>query len=79
MEIEIRLFHGLGRYLPPGEGAYSRLLEVPPGSTADQVLADIGLPDNPSFVLMVGGKPAKRDQVLLPGDSLTVMLPAGGG
>lgn len=79
MEIGIRLYHGLNKYLPPGEGEYTRRVEVPTGATVGQVLTDLGVPKNEAMVLFVGGRAVKRDYVLRPGDVLTGLLPAGGG
>ena len=79
MEIEIRLYHGLNKYLPPGDGEYSRRLDVSSRATVEQVLGAIGVSRQKGLVLLVQGQIAQWDHVLSPGDVLTAMLPAGGG
>ncbi len=79
MDIEIRLFHGLNKYLPPGEGNYSRQLKVPSGASVEEVLADLGLPKDVAMIHLVGGRTVSGRYILQPGDVLSAMLPAGGG
>ena len=79
IEIEIRFFHGLNRYLPPGEGEYSRRLRTPPGLTVDEVLIRLGVPRDQPMVLLVDGRPVKPDHVLRTGDVLSALRPAEGG
>ncbi len=79
MEIEIRLYHGLSKYLPPGEGEFSRKIHVAVGATVADVLAELGVPRRDGLILFIGGKSAEWNHILQPGDVLTAMLPAGGG
>jgi sulfur carrier protein ThiS len=79
MDIKIRLYHGLNKYLPPGKDAYTRELEVSQGATVEQVLTDLGVPKDDAMVLLVGGRPVTWDHVLGQGDVLTALRPAGGG
>ena len=79
VKIEIRFYHGLNKYLPPGDGEYTRRLDVPSGATAEWVLADLGVPKRETLVLFLNGQVIGGDHALEPGDVLTAMLPAGGG
>jgi sulfur carrier protein ThiS len=79
MEILIRFFHGLNRYLPPGGEEYERRLGIPAGSTVDEVLDTLGVPRDHPMVLLVNGHPVKPDHVLRSGDVLSALRPAEGG
>jgi sulfur carrier protein ThiS len=79
MEIVVRLYHGLNKYLPPGDGGYARTVTVPKGATAANVLRDLGVPRMEGVVLFVKGQAVGWDHILEPGDVLAAMLPAGGG
>ncbi len=79
IEIQIRFFHGLNRYLPPGDGEYERRITIPSGSTVDEVLTRLGMPRDHPMVLLVDGRPVKADHVLRSGDVLSALRPAEGG
>jgi molybdopterin synthase sulfur carrier subunit len=79
MDIEVRLFHGLNKYLPHGDKDYSQRLEISLGTTAEQVLTGLGLPKKEGMVVFVNGTSVRWEYVLKPGDVLAAMLPAGGG
>jgi sulfur carrier protein ThiS len=79
MDIEVRLFHGLGKYLPQSNGEYSQRLEIASDTTVARALIDLGLAEKEGIVIFVNGRNVKWDYVLKPGDVLAAMLPAGGG
>jgi molybdopterin synthase sulfur carrier subunit len=79
MDVEVRLFHGLNRYLAHGDGEYSQRLEIMSGTTAGQVLKDLGLAEKEGVVIFVNGRNVEWEYVLKPGDILAAMRPAGGG
>lgn len=80
MEITIRLLAGYRRYLPEshdGQGGYAQA--VPPGTRVSDVLATLPMPPVPGYTFFVNGRHAERDQVLQPGDVLSVFAAVGGG
>jgi len=79
MDIEVRLYHGLNKYLPNGDRQYSQRLEIASGSTAGKVLAELGLAKKEGIVIFVNGANVDWEYVLKPGDVLAAMRPAGGG
>jgi molybdopterin synthase sulfur carrier subunit len=79
MDIEVRLFHGLNKYLPHSDGEYTQRLEITSGTTAGQALTNLGLTEKEGIVIFVNGRNVKWEYVLKPGDVLAAMLPAGGG
>ncbi|MBW1713189.1 MAG: MoaD/ThiS family protein, partial [Deltaproteobacteria bacterium] len=63
----------------PGEDAFSRRLNVPPGTTIAEILTELGVPDNLPTIFLVNGSPAQPGRVLTSGDVLSLLPPAGGG
>ncbi|MEW6754347.1 MAG: MoaD/ThiS family protein [Candidatus Latescibacterota bacterium] len=79
VQVEVRLFAFLARYLPPGADGRRALLSVPVGTTVQQVLEQLGIPRGYSKLLLVGGLQEKPDTVLRDGDVLSVFPPVAGG
>jgi len=79
MRVEVKLFATLASYLPDaGEGS-SALIEVPPGTTVDQVTRRLGIPDAMPRITLVNGRDAGPEQPLHDGDALSVFPPLAGG
>ncbi|MCL4079408.1 MAG: MoaD/ThiS family protein [Anaerosomatales bacterium] len=78
MRIELALFASLRRFLPTGEAGHERTIDLPDGTTVGQVIATLGLPDEPR-VVFVNGRHAPDDFVLHDGDRLAVFPPVAGG
>ncbi|MBC7266741.1 MAG: MoaD/ThiS family protein [Coriobacteriia bacterium] len=78
MRVELALFASLRRYLPEGETGHERTIDLPDGTTVGQVIAMLGLPDEPR-VVFVNGRHAPDDHVLRDGDRLAVFPPVAGG
>ena len=80
MQITIRLLATYRRYLPEGHDAQAGYpLTVPSGATVGDVLADLPIPPGDVYTFFVNGRHAQRDQVLQPGDALSVFPAIGGG
>jgi molybdopterin synthase sulfur carrier subunit len=80
MQITIRLLASYRRLLPEGHDAEAGYLhEVPLGAQVGDVLADLPIPPNDAYTLLVNGRHAKRTQVLQPGDVLVIFPAVGGG
>lgn len=78
MRVELALFASLRRYVPEGEAGHERTMDLPDGTTVGQVIAMLGLPDEPR-VVFVNGRHAPEDQELHDGDRLAVFPPVAGG
>ena len=80
MQITVRLLASYRRYLPEDHDARAGyLLEVSPGRSVGDVLADLPIPKGDPFTFFVNGRHAGQDQTLQAGDVLTVFPAAGGG
>ena len=78
MRIEVRLYATLRRYVPSAaEGVLA--VDVPEGSKAADVIANVGVNADEVHILMVNGVSSPLDQVLAEGDRLGLFPPVGGG
>jgi sulfur carrier protein ThiS len=79
MDVEVKLFGNLGHYLPDGGSRFSFQLTLDEGSTVEEMLANLKLPQEMSVVAIVNGMQVSRDHVLKNGDDVNVFRPSGGG
>ena len=79
MKVEIRLYHGLNRFLPAGSDGFSCRLEIAAGSTVADVFKRLGIPPEENLLIFVGGQLVTQTHILQTEDVLAAMLPAGGG
>lgn len=83
MQIELALFASLTAYLPASTeagsgGGHSRAIDLPDGATIGQVIASLGLPDEPRIVF-VNGRHGADELALSAGDRVAIFPPVGGG
>ena len=79
MRIEVRLFATFGSYLPPGSGGGTAMIEVPQGSTVDDVATHLGIPSDLARIILINGQDADHTRRLNPGDIVTLFPPLAGG
>ncbi|HTY77254.1 MAG TPA: MoaD/ThiS family protein [Candidatus Bathyarchaeia archaeon] len=79
MQIEVRLFALLAQYLPPGSVGDGASLDVPAGTTVEEVVERLKIPAELSCMTVVNGHDAPPSQVLAPGDVLSMFPPLAGG
>jgi molybdopterin converting factor small subunit len=77
--IEVRLFAIFASYLPPGSGGGTAMIEMPQGSTVDDVAAHLGIPSSLPRIALVNGQDADPGRRLSPGDIVTLFPPLAGG
>jgi sulfur carrier protein ThiS len=79
MTIELALFASLSQYQPDGQGGrQARPVDVASGQTISELIARLGLPDEPR-VVFVNGRHAAEGTVLSAGDRLAIFPPVAGG
>jgi molybdopterin synthase sulfur carrier subunit len=79
MTVDVALFAYLSDYQPDGQGGRSpRQFDLELGTRISDVIADLGLPDDPR-VVFVNGRHALEDTVLSDGDRLAIFPPVAGG
>lgn len=79
MKIEVKLFANLRDYLPPGSDKFTCALELDEGTTVGQVLTRLKIPESTPTIVLVNGIHRKVEDVLYPGDVLSVFPPVAGG
>lgn len=79
MNVQLALFAHLSQYQPDGRGGRSpRSLELAEGTSVGDVIATLGLPDDPR-VVFVNGRHADDERLLADGDRLAIFPPIAGG
>lgn len=79
VKVDVVLFANLSSFQPDGRGGrHSRMFDLDEGTTIADVVAMIGLPDEPR-VVFVNSRHAPEDQVLREGDRLAIFPPVAGG
>ncbi|MBC7326418.1 MAG: MoaD/ThiS family protein [Moorella sp. (in: Bacteria)] len=79
MEVEVRVFSGLEKFVPGAGLGKALLVQVPEGTTGRDLLAQLQIPADQVFTMFVNGKHAALQQVLQPGDRVALFPPIGGG
>jgi len=79
MKVDVVLFAHLASFQPDGQGGrHSRGFDLAEGTTIADVIASIGLPDQPR-VIFVNNRHADEATVLRDGDRLAIFPPVAGG
>jgi len=79
VKVAVHLTATLRAYLPPGTRGDSVVLDVPPGTTVDQVVHSLRIPPDLERLTVVNGRDVTPDQALAEGDVLSVFPPLAGG
>ncbi len=83
MKINVKTAGLLGRYLPEHSGGNRVELEVAAGATPRDVIAQLGMPAEATYLVALNGEivPAKEraTRVLAEHDELSIMPPLRGG
>jgi sulfur carrier protein ThiS len=79
MPLHIFLNATLRRYVPGYDPFRGLFLEVAPGATVAQVIAQLGLPAQEVTLIMVDGRSRGADFVLTGDERLGLFPPIGGG
>jgi molybdopterin converting factor small subunit len=79
VKVEARLFATLAAYLPEEGDGRSATLELADGSTVQDVVRSLRIPDDMPFLAMLNGRDAALDQPLADGDVLSLFPPLAGG
>jgi len=78
IQIELKLFVTLAQFHPDnssGSGPHN----LAPGTRVDQLIKDLGIPEDTVKLIFINGKKAMPDQELVQGDRLGLFPPVGGG
>jgi molybdopterin converting factor small subunit len=79
MQVEVRVFATLRRYLPELGIGEAKLVVVEEGTTLDEIRERLGLPAGEVKVIMVNHKQAFPDDPARDGDRITYIPAVAGG
>lgn len=79
MQVQIVLFAHLSTFQPDGQGGrHARTFDLAEGTSVGDVIAQLGLPDEPR-VVFVNNRHAEDARELAEGDRLAIFPPVAGG
>ena len=79
MHVDVALFAFLSEFQPDGHGGrHARTVELADDTTIADVIATLGLPDQPR-VVFVNSRHADESSALHDGDRLAIFPPVAGG
>jgi sulfur-carrier protein len=79
MNIEVRLYANFRDFLPPGSGTFGVTKYLEKEMTIEELVKELGLPEDIPKIVIVNGAHAEFDYVLKDGDTLSVFPPLAGG
>jgi sulfur-carrier protein len=79
INLEVVLFATLRRYNPYGESSDPFLLQLPVGSTVEQILNELKIPPHESKQVYVNSLRREKDYILQDGQRVAVFPPIAGG
>jgi len=79
MKIEIKLLGHFGEFLPPGSEKHSCRLELEEVTTVGEALERLKIPNSIPMIILVNGIHRTLENLLKPGDVLSVFPPVAGG
>ncbi|PYO19532.1 MAG: hypothetical protein DMD88_15000 [Candidatus Rokuibacteriota bacterium] len=79
LKVEVRLFASFLTYLPAPDPQGAVTLDVPKGSTVDDVARRLRIPSDLARVVLVNGQDAEPGRPLAAGDVIAIFPPLAGG
>ncbi|PYN39042.1 MAG: hypothetical protein DMD98_02365 [Candidatus Rokuibacteriota bacterium] len=79
LKVEVRLFAAFLAYLPAPDPQGAVALDVPPGSTVDDVARRLRIPPDLARVVLVNGQDPEPGRPLDAGDVIAIFPPLAGG
>lgn len=79
MNIYVKIFATLIRFVPGVRAGVPLEIDLPTGSTLADLVARLALPPDEVKVIFVNGKKQKQDYRLTAGDEVGIFPPIGGG
>lgn len=79
MDIEIRLFANLAKFLPPGSVNKRAKISVEDDITIEGLMKKLGIPFNTNNIVMVNGFHKDIKEKISDGDVISIIPPVSGG
>jgi molybdopterin synthase sulfur carrier subunit len=77
MQVEVRLYANLRKYAPGRDPVL--LMELAEGALVSDLLRTLRIGEDVEVVLLVNGRPGKREGALREGDRIVMFPPVAGG
>jgi molybdopterin converting factor small subunit len=77
MQVEVQLYANLRKYAPEKDPLL--LLDLDDGARVSDILRTLRIGEDVELVLLVNGRPGKKDGVLRDGDRIVMFPPVAGG
>ena len=79
MNVELRLYASLTRYLPEKRDGPVCILEIETGTLIRDLFSKLNIPPEMLKIIFLNGVHAKGDEILKEGDRVGAFPPVGGG
>jgi len=79
IRVNVRLFATLRRFFPGYNPEKGMDIKVEEGSTIENLIQSLQLPEKEARVILINGKSKKTSDVITDGDQINIFTPIGGG
>ena len=79
MKVEVRMFANLAKLLPPGSQNKRATITIKKGTTVDELLERLKVPEKITNIVMVNGVQGSKEAELKEGDVVSIFPPIAGG
>ncbi len=79
IRVNVRLFATLRRFFPDYNSEKGMDIKVEEGSTIENLIRSLQLPEKEAKVILINGKSKKTSDVITDGDQINIFTPIGGG
>ncbi len=79
IRVNVRLFATLRRFFPGYNSEKGMDIKVEEGSTIENLIRSLQLPEKEAKVILINGKSKKTSDVITDGDQINIFTPIGGG
>ncbi|WP_066636650.1 MoaD/ThiS family protein [Desulfolucanica intricata] len=79
MQLEVRVFAGLEKYVSGARFGEPLYLDFPEGTTGRDLIQKLNIPEEQIFSILINGVQKKLDDVLQDADRISLFPPVGGG
>lgn len=79
MQVQVKLFATLRKYMPPGSRGDTLTVEVAEGATITDLVAALGIPLDHARMAVVRGEQLALDAVVPAGEEVNLFPPLAGG
>ena len=79
MQVHVKLIATYIQHLPPGTEGNITTVDIPAGSTVEEILTPFGIPMDDSSVIVLNGLTVPLDTLVSDGDTISAFSAIAGG